>query len=165
MNDLALAVINTGSHYKERREWAQRILALPERPEGGPDRAAYLALLRRYKAYLAGLCAKEAREPHYGGRRFRDIEITQAAEEVCDYMLNHVQKGYPMSATKSDYEAIAAAIHTERVKVSKPVWGTSQAANSWRLACEAITLNIADHFAKNPKFDRAKFLRDCGVQP
>lgn len=69
-----------------------------------------------------------------------------------------------MSATKQDYKAVAAAIRSERVKADKAGWSHPTEARAWATACLAVSMNIADHFARNPKFSREEFLRDCGVQ-
>ena len=60
--------------------------------------------------------------------------------------------------TRKDYVLIAEAL----ARPIKPVIGHEHAMKiAWEEACA----NVADALAKdNPRFDRARFLRACGVQ-
>jgi hypothetical protein len=56
--------------------------------------------------------------------------------------------------TKKHYEAIAAAIRSHAV----------QGTPDWRDCAEKIAYALAAVFARdNPKFDRARFLKACGL--
>ena len=54
--------------------------------------------------------------------------------------------------TRKDYVAIAAALKAVREQATIP---------SWQSCCECIAATMA---ADNPRFDRARFLKACGVQ-
>jgi len=54
--------------------------------------------------------------------------------------------------TRKDYVAIAAALANVRTQATIP---------SWQSCCEKIADAMA---ADNPRFDRARFLKACGVQ-
>ena len=55
--------------------------------------------------------------------------------------------------TRKDYVAIAQILATR-----KNIWSTAE------LARQDIAEMIADYMAGNPRFDRARFLKACGVQ-
>jgi len=58
--------------------------------------------------------------------------------------------------TRKDYVAIAAAINQ-----AVPLYPSPAGANALR----CVSLEIADKMANdNPRFDRARFLKACGVQ-
>ncbi len=60
--------------------------------------------------------------------------------------------------TKKYYEMIASAIAAEHAQ--RKHWGE----HVHNEAIESIALNLASAFAAdNPKFDRARFLKACGV--
>ncbi len=67
-----------------------------------------------------------------------------------------------MSATKQDYAAIAAAIREAR-PCTRLSGDLEMHARGENFAADDIAHRCADHFARNPKFDRAQFLRDCGI--
>ena len=64
--------------------------------------------------------------------------------------------------TKKDYEAIA-----REVKDALAQWpdGTSVLDVGARVATRTLTYRLCDVFAAdNPRFDRARFLRACGIE-
>jgi hypothetical protein len=64
--------------------------------------------------------------------------------------------------TRKDYEAIAAAIRAQ-VRPSKP--DPKGYVSEHNNAVENTALAISRHMeGDNPRFDRARFLKDCGVQ-
>ena len=68
--------------------------------------------------------------------------------------------------TKKDFEAIARAITEARAlgrHARSPIAATIGDARGD--ACDDCAVLIADHCASdNPRFDRARFLKACGVQ-
>lgn len=63
--------------------------------------------------------------------------------------------------TRKDYKAIARYISETKPANGMPVdWQAGCYA-----ACERIGLLLANHFeADNPRFDRARFLKACGLK-
>ena len=61
--------------------------------------------------------------------------------------------------TRKDYVAIAAAIHRTGMAVN--IGPKKTAEYAIRLAATDIAATMA---ADNPRFDRARFLKACGVQ-
>ena len=61
--------------------------------------------------------------------------------------------------TRKDYEALAAALNGAHVSLRAhfPV----AAFQGWRVAVDHVADTLA---ADNPRFDRARFLKGCGVQ-
>jgi hypothetical protein len=61
--------------------------------------------------------------------------------------------------TRKDYVAIAASIHRTGMAMNIGKKGTAESA--LRLAAIDIAATMAND---NPRFDRARFLKACGVQ-
>lgn len=60
---------------------------------------------------------------------------------------------------RKDYVAIAAAIHRTGMAVN--IGGKKSAEYALKLAATDIAATMANN---NPRFDRARFLKACGVQ-
>lgn len=71
-----------------------------------------------------------------------------------------------MSSSRKDYVAVAAIIKDEVADLPRLSNGelASQKAEGIYVASVGIAQRIASHFAAdNPAFDRARFLKACGV--
>ncbi len=72
-----------------------------------------------------------------------------------------------MPCSKKDYVAIAAIFHSEQERVMPQ--DKTETGLAVHRALEAkrylLTARIADYFAaNNPRFDRSRFLKACGIQ-
>lgn len=70
--------------------------------------------------------------------------------------------------TKKDFEATARIIARERAREKEFAVDTPEGeayAEAWRDACNNFSFTYADLYgADNPRFDRARFLKACGME-
>jgi hypothetical protein len=70
-----------------------------------------------------------------------------------------------MALSKKDYEAVAGIVKRAReVAANKAIHEPNAWVGGANIMSKAIALGVADYFAAdNPRFDRVRFLKACGL--